>query len=38
MHACELIGVGSRPNSSYSVSVAKRHSVAILDEFIGPKR
>ena len=36
--ACELIGVESRPNNRYNVSVARRRSVEILDSFIGPKR
>ncbi|HYI21494.1 MAG TPA: hypothetical protein VEX62_02560 [Candidatus Limnocylindrales bacterium] len=35
---CDLLGVEARHNNRYSVSVARRHSVAILDEFIGPKR
>jgi hypothetical protein len=35
--ACGLIGVECRPNNRYNISVAKRQSVAILDEFIGPK-
>ena len=34
---CERIGVEWRPNNKYSLSVARRASVAILDEFIGPK-
>lgn len=36
--ACGLIGVESRPNNAWNISVAKRQSVAILDSFIGPKR
>lgn len=36
--ACGLIGVESRPNNRYNVSVARRRSVEILDSFIGPKR
>ena len=36
--ACAMIGVECRPNNRYNLSVAKRRSVAILDEFIGPKR
>ncbi|MDL2334960.1 MAG: hypothetical protein QFC55_02875 [Chloroflexota bacterium] len=35
--ACGLIGVDSRPNNRWNISVAKRASVAILDEFVGPK-
>jgi hypothetical protein len=34
---CDRIGVEWRPNNKYSLSVARRASVAILDEFIGPK-
>ena len=36
--ACGLIGVESRQNNAYNISVAKRASVEILDSFIGPKR
>lgn len=35
--ACGLIGVDCRPNNRWNMSVAKRASVAILDDFIGPK-
>lgn len=35
--ACGLIGVDCRPNNRWNISVARRASVAILDEFIGPK-
>jgi hypothetical protein len=35
--ACGLIGVESRPNNQYNISVARRRSVEILDGFIGPK-
>jgi hypothetical protein len=35
--ACGLIGVESRPANRRNISVARRRSVAILDEFIGPK-
>lgn len=38
MWACGLIGVESRPNNAYNISVAQRASVQILDSFIGPKR
>jgi hypothetical protein len=38
MWACGLIGVESRQNNAYNISVAQRASVAILDSFIGPKR
>ena len=37
MWACALIGVESRPNNAYNISVAKRASVEILEGFIGPK-
>jgi len=36
--ACDLIGVEWRPWGKWHISVARRRSVAILDEFIGPKR
>jgi hypothetical protein len=36
--ACQLIGVESRPSNHWSISVAKRESVALLDNFIAPKR
>jgi hypothetical protein len=35
--ACDLVGVEWRPNRRNSISVARRASVALLDEFIGPK-
>jgi hypothetical protein len=38
MWACRLIGVESRQNNAYNISVARRASVEILDSFIGPKR
>jgi hypothetical protein len=34
---CDLIGVQWRPWGPYHISVARRESVARLDEFIGPK-
>jgi hypothetical protein len=37
VRACGLMGVECRPNRRYDLSIARRHSVAILDEFIGPK-
>jgi hypothetical protein len=37
MRACDSIGVECRPNGPYSISVARRRSVEILDGFIGPK-
>jgi len=36
--ACDALGVEWRPHNRYSLSVARRGSVALLDEFIGPKR
>ena len=33
-----LIGVEYRQDGPWNISVARRRSVAILDEFIGPKR
>lgn len=36
--ACRAIGVDGRPNNWFSISVAKRASVQMLDSFIGPKR
>lgn len=35
--ACGLIGVDCRPSNRWNISVARRASVAILDEFIGAK-
>jgi hypothetical protein len=36
--ACEQLGIEWRPNNRWSLSVAKRDSVAFLDGFVGPKR
>jgi hypothetical protein len=36
--ACELVGVVARRMNHATISVARRDSVAILDEFVGPKR
>jgi hypothetical protein len=36
--ACDQLGVEWRPNNRWSLSVARRGSVALLDEFVGPKR
>jgi hypothetical protein len=36
--ACDLIGVEYRNNRRNSISVARRDSVARLDEIVGPKR
>ncbi len=35
--ACSLIGVESRRSNAKNISVARRASVAILNEFLGPK-
>jgi hypothetical protein len=36
--ACDALGVEWRQSNRYSLSVARRGSVALLDEFVGPKR
>jgi hypothetical protein len=36
--ACDQLGIEWRPNNRWSLSVARRESVALLDEFVGPKR
>jgi hypothetical protein len=36
--ACSLVGVDCRADGPRNVSVARRDSVAILDQFVGPKR
>ena len=36
--ACDLVGIEYRQDGPWQISVAKRASVALLDEFIGPKR
>lgn len=36
--ACDRLGVAWRPWGRWNVSVARRDSVALLDEFVGPKR
>ena len=35
--ACDLLGVDWRPNNRTNLSVARRPSVQILDQFVGPK-
>ena len=35
--ACDLLGVDWRPHNARNLSVAKRDSVRLLDQFIGPK-
>jgi hypothetical protein len=34
--ACDQLGIEWRPNNPFSLSVARRGSVALLDEFVGP--
>jgi Homeodomain-like domain len=36
--ACDQLGIEWRPNNRVNLSVARRGSVALLDEFVGPKR
>ena len=36
--ACDQLGIEWRPNNRFNLSVARRGSVALLDEFVGPKR
>jgi hypothetical protein len=36
--ACDQLGIEWRPNNRWTLSVARRGSVALLDEFVGPKR
>jgi hypothetical protein len=36
--ACDRLGIEWRPNNRFSLSVARRESVALLDQFVGPKR
>jgi hypothetical protein len=36
--ACDQLGIEWRANNRWSLSVARRGSVALLDEFVGPKR
>ncbi len=36
--ACRRLGVACRPHNRWSLSVARRKSVARLEEFIGPKK
>lgn len=37
MDACGALGVDARHNNDHSISVARRYSVAVLDEIVGPK-
>jgi hypothetical protein len=34
---CDLLGIAWRQDGPYNISVARRASVALLDEFVGPK-
>ncbi|HEV8373977.1 MAG TPA: helix-turn-helix domain-containing protein [Actinomycetota bacterium] len=36
--ACDALGIEWRPHNRWSLSVARRGSVALLDQFVGPKR
>jgi hypothetical protein len=36
--ACDQLGIEWRPNNPWTLSVARRGSVALLDDFVGPKR
>jgi hypothetical protein len=36
--ACDQLGIEWRPNNPVSLSVARRGSVALLDDFVGPKQ
>jgi Homeodomain-like domain len=36
--ACDALGIAWRPHNDHSLSVARRGSVALLDEFVAPKR
>jgi hypothetical protein len=36
--ACDALGIEWRPHNQRSLSVARRGSVALLDQFVGPKR
>jgi len=35
--ACDQLGIGLRRMNERNISVARRASVALLDEFVGPK-
>jgi Homeodomain-like domain len=37
VYACELLEIASRPWGKWHISVARRDSVALLDQFVGPK-
>lgn len=37
LETCERLGVDARNNNRWSISVARRESVALLDRLVGPK-
>jgi hypothetical protein len=37
-HACDFVGIAWRPWGRYHISIARKDAVALLDEFVGPKR
>jgi hypothetical protein len=37
-YACDHVGIAWRPWGRYHISVARKDAVALLDEFVGPKR
>jgi hypothetical protein len=37
VEACESLGIESRPMNRFTVSVARRNSVAVLEQLVGPK-
>ena len=37
VQACDALGVRTRRMNAWTISVAQRDSVALLDEFVGPK-
>jgi len=38
LEACGSLGIEARHSNAFTVSVARRHSVALLEEIVGPKR
>lgn len=37
-NTCDQLGIGWQASGRHHISVARRDSVALLDEFVGPKR
>jgi hypothetical protein len=37
VQACDAVGVEARQMNQWTISVARRKSVALLDRFVGPK-